>query len=63
MNILPSVLWAPILSASTYIPLASEALLINRTGELADGSHLAVPSLAEPNPKQSAKAWASGAAF
>jgi len=48
MNILSSLTRAPILSASACISLAGEALLINRTGESADGIHrrLAVLSLA-----------------
>lgn len=46
MNILSSLTQAPILSASAYTSLAGEALLNIRTGESADGIHLAVPSLA-----------------
>lgn len=44
MNILSSLTQAPILSASAYISPAGEALLIDRTGESADGIYLAVPS-------------------
>lgn len=63
MNILFSLVQAPILSASAHIALPGEALLMNKTGESARGNHLAVPSLAQPNRKQSTNTWASGVAF
>lgn len=61
--ILFSLTQTPILSASGHIALPGEALLMNKTGESARGIHLAVPSLAQPNRKQSTNAWASGVAF
>lgn len=60
MNILSLLILTPILSASaTFISLAGGASLINWTGESAASTHFAVPSLAQPNPKQRAKAKAS----